>query len=109
MRKNIGLSVFILVLLQVLTLAPFVFADPAQQKAPNRSFAIAVFPPKFTFSDTINAVNQADGIIINTGRWHGVSYASSSSSDFKKNLYSEGALLVLTPALLTVCTNRKET
>ena len=108
MRKNIGLSIFTLILLQVLTLAPFVFASPAAQTDANQSYAIAVFPPKFTFSDTINAVNHADGVIINTGRWHGVSYASSTSADFKKNLYSEGALLVLTPALLTVCTNRKE-
>ncbi len=108
MQGNLRYSILALIVLQIVTITPFLIDNNTSLIKSERRYAIALYPLNFSFTDVLNAVIASDGRLIKTGAWHGVSFSSSTTDNFKHSLYENGAWLVLSPAIITLCYQRKE-
>ncbi|MAH04731.1 MAG: hypothetical protein CL561_04150 [Alphaproteobacteria bacterium] len=107
MQGNLRYSILALIVLQIITITPFLLDNNSSLVKSGRSYAIALYPLNFSFTDVLNAVIASDGSLIKTGAWHGISFSSSTTDDFKHSLYENGAWLVLSPAIITLCYQKK--
>lgn len=111
-NNDLHISLSFMAALLILTLVPFFAANIILPKAnaaiqvdggSDMEYAVAIFPPKTSFVDTVKKIKSAQGVMIKDSRYDFVTYSASKSANYADSLYKQGAILVLKPRLITSC------
>ncbi|WP_136658216.1 hypothetical protein [Nitratireductor sp. XY-223] len=76
---------------------------------PRSPYLIVVAPPWHSDSPVLRIIAEADGTIVENGRFDWIAIAHSNQSEFASRLMKRGALLVIDHALAAGCLRRNST
>lgn len=111
-NNDLRISLGFMAALLVLTIAPFLAVNVMLPRSDRLiqtdsdgelSYAIAIFPPRTRFTQILEKVSAADGVMIKDSLLEHVTYSASRSSNYAESLYRQGALIVFKPRLITSC------